>query len=49
MGSLAVAIQEKEGRREKKKFLRRLFGLLNWTDVKILNREPKVLYLSFAL
>ena len=27
---------------------RHLLGLLNWTNVKILNREPNLLYLSFA-
>ena len=43
MGSLAIAVQEK------KIVLTPFVGFLNWTDIKILSKEPKLLYLNFAL
>ena len=45
------AVQEKEGRRKRKrkeKKRRNLSFNVVWTDVKILSRESKVLYLSLV-
>ena len=47
LGGEAVCSTRKRRKKEKKSF--NAVCLLNWTDIKILSREPKVLYLSFAL